>query len=319
MALQIRKAKREKVKGRICLQGTSGSGKTLSAIYLGYGLTGDWDKVCLIDTEHERSSLYVDREDDLPFPVGEFLQIPLDPPYTTERYIEAMKLAEEAVGEDGCIIIDSGTHAWSGQGGILEQKEQISTQRGMNDFSAWGKAGKIQNRFVDAMMSLNCHCIMTLRSKTAYVQEVNPETGKSSIRKLGLKPEQRDNLEYEFAVVLDIDKDTHNATIIKDNTFLEAQGFFGSITPQLGKELNDWLSKGVKAKVYTCECCEKKIKPYEFDNGDGTTTMMAVDEIVDRSKETYGKVLCMDCVFAEAEKSEANEQIETTEGLPFEE
>ena len=161
------------------------------------------------------------------------------------------------------------------------------------------------------------------RSKSEYVQEKDPETGKSTVRKLGLAPVQRDDFEFEFMLVMDCDKDTHNATIIKDNTFLDAQGFYGRITPELGKKLRKWMNDGVEPTIYTCECCGAKIKSYTFEDG----TTMSAEEIVTKSKETYGKQMCMDCVFKASEETENTEETEdgsefveideTKEELPF--
>ena len=46
---------RQKAKLRMALQGVSGGGKTLGALYIAYGMTGEWGKVALIDTQHERA------------------------------------------------------------------------------------------------------------------------------------------------------------------------------------------------------------------------------------------------------------------------
>lgn len=303
MAFNFTKAKREKSKARICLTGPSGSGKTISSLYLAYGLTGNWDKIAVIDSERGRALMYANRTD-LPYKTGEFLHCELEPPYSVDRYIEAMKEAEKIVGEDGVVIIDSGSHAWKGNGGVLDAKESISNQKGMTDFSAWNTAGKIQNNFIDTIMDLNCHVIVTLRSKTDYVQEKDEETGKTSIRKLGMAPVQRDDFDYEFMLVMDCDKNTHNATIIKDNTYLDAQGFYGRITPQLGQDLAKWMNDGVEPVIYTCEKCGKKIKTYVFEDG----TVYTPEEIVAKSRETYGKQLCMNCVFEESENENSEEE-----------
>lgn len=305
MAFNFQKAKREKSKARICLCGASGGGKTLSSLYLAYGITEDWNKIAVIDSERGRALMYANRSD---LKTGEFLHCELEPPYTVDRYVEAMREAEKIVGEDGVVIIDSGSHAWKGNGGVLDAKEQIAQQRGKTDFSAWNDAGKIQNNFIDTIMDLNCHVIVTLRSKSEYVQEKDAETGKTTVKKLGLAPVQRDDFEYEFMLVFDCDKDTHNATIIKDNTFLDAQGFYGKITPNLGKQLKEWMNDGVEPIVHTCECCGKKIKTWVFEDG----TTMSPEEIVEKSKETYGKQMCMDCVFEASESNEV-EETETVE------
>ena len=305
MGFNFSKAKRERAKLKICLMGASGGGKTLSALYLAYGMTKDWGKIAVIDSERGRALMYANRSD---LNTGEFLHCDLEPPYTVERYCEAMREAEKIVGEDGVVIIDSGSHAWKGTGGVLDYKEQVSSQRGKTDFSAWNDAGKVQNKFIDTIMDLNCDCIVTLRSKAAYVQEADPETGKTKVRKVGLEPEQRSDFEYEMTLVMDIDKDTHNASIIKDNTFLDAQGFYGRITPKIGQELREWVAQGTEPTIYTCEHCGKKIKAYTFEDG----TTMSAEEIVEKSKETYGKAMCMDCVF---EANEANSDESETEEI----
>ena len=315
MAFNFTKAKRERAKLKICLTGASGGGKTLSSLYLAYGMTGDWGKIAVIDSERGRALMYANRSD---LGTGEFLHCDLEPPYTVDRYIEAMREAEELVGEDGVIIIDSGSHAWKGTGGVLDAKEQIAQQRGKTDFSAWNDAGKIQNKFIDTIMDLNCDTIVTLRSKVSYTQEVDPETGKTRVRKLGLEPEQKNDFEYEMTLVMDVDKDSHNCSIIKDNTFLDAEGFYGRVTPELGKRLRAWMAEGIEPTIYTCECCGKKIKSYTFEDG----TTMSPEEIVAKSKETYGKAMCMDCVFELAETQEETaeeETVEETENNPFEE
>lgn len=301
--MAFQKAKREKLKARICLTGASGGGKTLSALYLAYGITQDWDKIAVLDTERKRALAYVDRTD-LPFETGEFIHEDFEPPFTIDRYVEKMREAEEIVGEDGVLIIDSGSHAWKGNGGVLDAKESIANQRGKTDFSAWIDAGKIQNNFIDTIMDLKCHVIVTLRSKTEYVQEKDPETGKSSIKKLGLAPVQRDDFEYEFLLVMDLDKDSHYAQIIKDNTFLDAEGFYGKITPNLGKRLNDWMNNGVEPEIYTCECCGKKIKSANGKNG-----LLSPSQVAENSKKMFNKVMCMDCVMKEVNKqAEAEEE-----------
>ena len=309
MGFNFQKAKREKAKLKICLMGASGGGKTLSSLYLAYGMTKDWGKIAVIDSERGRALMYANRSD---LGTGEFLHCDLEPPYTVDRYVEVMREAEKIVGEDGVVIIDSGSHAWKGTGGVLDYKEQVSSQRGKTDFSAWNDAGKVQNRFIDTIMDLNCDVIVTLRSKAAYVQEADPETGKTKVRKVGLEPEQRADFEYEMTLVMDIDKDTHNCTLVKDNTFLDAQGWYGRITPELGEKLRAWSREGAEPTIYICEECGKKIKAYTFEDG----TTMSAEEIVAKSKETYGKAMCMDCVFALSEANEeetAKEKIEEAE------
>ena len=183
---------RAKSKARIAVTGPSGAGKTLSSLYLAYGLTGDWSKVALIDTEHERGRFYADRTD---LQTGAFLYAALTPPYSPEKYIDYVRSAAQTVGEDGVVIVDSFSHAWDNEGGVLDIKSEIAKRQGKNDYTAWDEAGKIQNSLVNALLSVPCHTIVTMRAKMAYAMEIN-DKGRTVPVKIGLAPVQRDSTEY---------------------------------------------------------------------------------------------------------------------------
>ena len=269
---------RAKSKARIALTGPSGSGKTLSALYLAYGITGDWSKIALIDTEHERGRFYANRED---FKTGPYLYQTMTPPYTPDKYIDYVQSAAQAVGSDGVVIVDSFSHAWDNEGGVLDIKSEIAKQRGKNDYTAWDEAGKIQNNLVNTILSVNCHTIITMRAKMAYAMEVN-DRGKTVPVKIGLAPVQRENTEYEFDIVFQLDRQ-HIASLSKDTTFLDS--WCGVITPELGRQLGEWLSQGVE--LPRCSDCGKVIM------SDGKRT---VRQIIDGTVKNYGRQLCMPCV-----------------------
>ena len=268
---------RAKSKERIALTGSSGSGKTLSALYLAYGFTNDWSKIALIDTEHERGRFYANRDD---LKTGAFLYASLTPPYSAERYITYVKEAANAVGEDGVIIIDSFSHAWDNEGGVLDYKSEVAKQQGKNDYTAWADAGKVQNNLVNTILSVPCHTIITMRAKMAYAMELN-DKGKTVPVKIGLAPVQRENTEYEFDVCFQIAQN-HIAGISKDTTFLD--GWSGVITPEIGSQLNEFLSKGIN--LPRCTDCNRIITA-------GKTK--SVQQIVDGSVKVYGRQLCIDC------------------------
>ena len=269
---------RAKSKARIALTGPSGSGKTLSALYLAFGITGDWSKVALIDTEHERGRFYANRED---FKTGSYLYQTMTPPYTPDKYIDYVQSAAQAVGSDGVVIVDSFSHAWDNEGGVLDIKSEIAKQRGKNDYTAWDEAGKIQNNLVNTILSADCHTIITMRAKMAYAMEVN-DRGKTVPVKIGLAPVQRENTEYEFDIVFQLDRQ-HIASLSKDTTFLD--NWCGVITPELGKQLGEWLSQGVE--LPRCMDCGRVIM------SDGKRT---VRQIIDGTVKNYGRQLCMPCV-----------------------
>lgn len=279
---------RKKAKLRMALTGVSGAGKTLSALYIAYGITGDWSKIALIDTEHERARFYANRSD---LGTGEFLYAPFEPPYSPMRYKEFVLQGALAVGSDGVVIIDSFTHAWNNTGGILDIKEQIAKQSGKNSYTAWFEAGKEQNDLVNSILAVDCHTIVTMRSKMDYAMVEN-DKGKLQPQKMGLAPIQREDTEYEFDIVLDIARN-HVATASKDTTFLDKFGQV--ITPDLGRQLKEWLDNGVEPE--RCATCGKPIL---------AKNDKSVQRIITTSLEHLKKKCCYDCFAKEYREMKQN-------------
>lgn len=275
--MAFEKVTRRKAKLRMALTGVSGAGKTLSALYIAYGITGDWNKIALIDTEHERARFYADRSD---LGTGKFLYAPFPPPYSPDRYKQLVSEGAQAVGSDGVVIIDSFSHAWNNEGGVLDIKDRIATQQGKNSYTAWNEAGKFQNDLVNTILAVDCHTIVTMRSKMDYVMQEN-DRGKMTPVKVGLAPVQREDTEYEFDIVLDIARN-HMATASKDTTFLDKFGKV--ITPELGSQLADWLNTG--AEPVRCECCNAVIIAER-----GKTA----EQIINTSLRELNKNLCYTC------------------------
>jgi hypothetical protein len=187
-------------------------------------------KTVVIDTEEGSSDLYDELHD--------FDVIDLKPPFTPERYIEAITAAEAAGYE--VIVIDSVTHCWSGKGGCLELVDDIAkAQFRGNTWSAFSVITPRWRAFVDAILRSSAHVICTGRSKTETAQV--EDHGKKKVAKLGMKLEARDGLEYEFTTVLDLVHDGHYATVSKDRT-----GIFSGdpkpISVETGKRLAAWLA-----------------------------------------------------------------------------
>lgn len=276
---------RERTKLRMALAGVSGGGKTIGALYIAYGLTGDWGKIALLDTEHKRAKAYANRSE---LETGAFLYASLEPPYSVERYLDYAKDAAAAVGPDGVLIVDSFSHAWKGQGGVLDYKSTIASRPGKNDYSAWDEAGKAQNNLIDTLFDLDCHLICTMRVKQDYAMELN-ERGKQQPVKLGLAPVQRDDTEYEFDIMLNIDR-SHIATASKDITFLD--GYEAVITPQLGRDLREWLYKGKEPVRLVCTDCRRKIRDSRQKDG----TLIPAVSCAALAEEKVGRRLCKECL-----------------------
>ena len=220
----FKKAERTQQKCKCAITGPSGAGKTHSALLIASGLA-ETGKVAMIDTENGSGALYSDLID--------YDYVKLSPPYTPDAYVEMINEAEQAGYE--VLIIDSLTHAWSGSGGILD----LHDARGGN-FQAWAKVMPCHNQMINKIQSSDMHIIATIRSKTAYEVEQNDK--KVKVKKLGLKPEQKDSIDYEFTTVFDLERN-HYATCSKDRTGIFDNKIFIP-SKATGQALLQWLKTG---------------------------------------------------------------------------
>jgi len=246
--IQFRKAERSKSKLRLGLSGPAGSGKTRSSLELAKGLGG---KTAFIDSENGSGDLYADTFD------YDILRI--NAPFTCEKYIEAIKGAE-AAGYDN-IIIDSLSHAWSGDGGLLDQQGKWADKEKGNSYTAWRHVTPLHNKLIEAMLQSKCHVIATMRSKVEYVlAETTNRAGTKVMapKKIGMAPVQREGMDYEFSVVFDIDTD-HEAKASKDRTGMFSEPLPFQLTAETGKKISEWLNSGKDAEIQ-CDACIKQGK-----------------------------------------------------------
>ena len=222
--MYLQKASRKKAKIKLCLQGPSGSGKTYSALLLAYGLSNDWAKICVIDTENHSADLYSQ--------LGEYNTISLTGPYTPERYMQAIEVCVKAGIE--VIIIDSLSHEWEY---IINFHASLSG----NSFTNWGKVTPRHNEFIQRLLDTDKHVIATVRTKQDYV--LNERNGKMVPEKIGLKPIQRDDLEYLFTLTFEIDRN-HIAQSTKDRTGLFSNKQGQVINEDTGKSILEWCNYG---------------------------------------------------------------------------
>lgn len=224
----FRKAERRKAKLRLAITGPAGSGKTYGALLIAQGLGG---RIAMIDTENGSGDLYS--------AVCDYDILNINAPFAPRKYIQAIHDAENESYD--VLIIDSLSHCWISEGGLLDIKEQLAASGKYNSFSAWSKVTPLQNKLIEAMLTSKCHIIATMRSRTDYVQVVN-DKGRTEIRKVGLAPVQRDGMDYEFSLVFDLNNE-HTVTVSKDRTSLfDGQSF--TLSPEIGSKLLDWLNSG---------------------------------------------------------------------------
>jgi len=226
----FQKAVKSESKLRMAIAGPSGSGKTYTSLAIATALANG-GPIAVVDTEHGSASKYADL---FTFDVAN-----MHAPFHPDKFIAALHDAEQA--GYAVIILDSISHAWSGTGGVLDIVDEAAKRsKSGNTYMAWKEGTPVQNQLVDAIVQSGIHVIATMRSKTEYVL-VDTGNGKQAPRKMGMAPVQRDQFEYEFDVVLDMDVD-NNAIVTKTR----CPALTGKVFPKPGADisgiLRTWLA-----------------------------------------------------------------------------
>lgn len=243
--MKLQQAKRHQVKLRLGLSGASGFGKSYSALLLAFGITNDWSKIAVIDTENGSASLYSH--------LGNYNVLSLNEPYSPERYIEAIKTCEKASIE--VVIIDSITHEWNGKGGCLQIHEKLGGR-----FQDWAKITPRHQAFIDAILTSKSHIITTTRRKVDYSLD-STQNGRTKVVKHGTKEITREGFEYELTVNFELINDQHLVKTSKDRTGLFTNKPEFVINAATGKRLIAWCNQGVsieqiKQEIDSCTSVE---------------------------------------------------------------
>jgi hypothetical protein len=244
MTFTFRPAVRENVPLLIGLAGGTGSGKTYSALQLARGLAAK-RKIALIDTESGRGLHYADE--------FKFDHAPLSAPFRPDAYLEAILAAEEAGYP--VVIVDSASHEYAGEGGILDWHDEELDRLAGDDwkareartFAAWVLPKQAHKRFVNKLLQLHCHLILCFRAEEKI--EIVKENGKTVVRpkKLlsgfeGWVPITEKNLPYELTISFLLTADTPG---VPKPIKLQSQHrpFFPPdepIKPEMGYALGQW-------------------------------------------------------------------------------
>jgi hypothetical protein len=231
---RIQKAIRKGTPALISLWGLSGSGKTYSALQLARGLVGPSGKIGMIDTENRRGEFYADL-------VGGWDHLDLQPPFTPQRYIEAFAEFERAGGY-GCIIVDSMSHVWEGEGGVLDMADSGRAQSGaaLQGLKKWQAPKMAYKRMMNDLIRAPFHVIFCLRAKNKVEQK-----GGGEIVDKGLTPICEKNFIFEMTVDAQLIKESHVPGELKcPEALLDAFPRNKVITPKTGEIIAAWVGSG---------------------------------------------------------------------------
>ncbi len=162
MSISFGRAVRSNVNLLIGVAGPSGSGKTFSALRMASGIC-EGEPFAVIDTERGRSKHYADQ---FKFDVAE-----LEQPFSPARYLEAIEAADKA--GYGCIVVDSMSHSWAGEGGCMDMQEAELDRLAGNDYAkrervkllSWSKPKGEHKRMVYGLLQVKAHVILAFRAE----------------------------------------------------------------------------------------------------------------------------------------------------------
>ena len=196
-------ATREKSRLRLGLTGHEKTGKSRTSLIIATGLqeflshhgelTGN-GRIAVIDTEHMSSKKYaMAHKKDVRSDAYDFDVLYLEPPYSPEAYIKAVKEAKKAGYP--ILIIDQISHEWDGQGGCLSiHADLVTASSHKNGYILFREVMKRHQAFVEEYLAYPGHIICTMRAKVKHKMDKESKT----ITKLGYKAIAKEGTGFEF-------------------------------------------------------------------------------------------------------------------------
>jgi len=187
--VQIAPVTRQGMKLLVSLFGMSETGKTLTALKLASGIEPDPSKRGMLDTEGgERGRAYVDQ---IP---GGYMYGALTAPFTPERYMEA--LGDFVKAGVTTLVVDSVSHAWFAEGGILDMVEN-ATER--NDLAKWAKPKRRLGKLTRQWLGCGLHLILCSRGKQPLIETI--VDGKKTYVPGAIVPIQEKSLRFDMTIM----------------------------------------------------------------------------------------------------------------------
>ena len=220
------------LKGRVALVGPSGSGKTWTSLVTASALA-QGGKIAVIDTNRRQSLHYADLWN-------------FDVAHMRTFHPDNLTAALGDCSGYDVAIVDTWSSFWAGTEGMLEQVDLASEGRAGSTFNnGWKTMRPVELRMMEAMMSFPGHLIVTIRTKTEWL--VGNVDGKAKPVKVGTKPEQRENLEYEFDLVANMDME-NTLSVVKSHCPPLHNLVTAKPTEEFGFTFLQWLNNGTKPK-----------------------------------------------------------------------
>lgn len=240
----FRPAVREKVGLLIGLVGCSGSGKTYTAMRLATGIVGKGKRFAVIDTEARRSLHYAGMFD--------FDMCEVKAPFRPEAYSEAIKAADEAGYE--AIVVDSFSHEWAGEGGILDWQEHELDRMAGDDWkkreackmAAWIRPKMGHKQMIQRLLQVRANLILCFRAEEKVKMEKDANN-KTVIVPIGWQPICSKEVPYEMTVsfLLTPDKPGYPHPLKLQEQHKLLFPLDRPINEESGRKVTEWADGGI--------------------------------------------------------------------------
>lgn len=234
----IKPATRQAIKPLVSLYSESGCGKTFSSLLLARGFAGPSGRIVLADSESGRGSLYADV---IP---GGYDTLEITAPFSPARYVEVVEALEKSGAAVG--IIDSGSHEWEGQGGVLDMAAAKEEQSGKG-LNVW-KVPKMEHAlFVQKLMRCSIPLIICLRAKYKTRQIKNAQGRTEIVKDENASPIQAEDFLFEMMAHAQILHD-HSIVLTKWShpSLKPCFPAKGPLTIEHGRLIAEWCNSGNK-------------------------------------------------------------------------
>lgn len=152
---QFKPAKREGVGLFVGIAGGTGAGKTVSALKIARGIAGPSGRIACVDTEAKRMSHYAG--------LFQFDVTDMAPPFRPERFAQAAEDAEKA--GYAVVVIDSMSHEWVGEGGVLEWHDELKGDDEKQNMRAWIKPKGAHKAMIGSLLQRRIPIVFAFRAE----------------------------------------------------------------------------------------------------------------------------------------------------------
>lgn len=233
----------------ITLAGTTGAGKTESAMRIARGIVGPEGKFCVIDTENRRALNKKGRY--------QFDHLDLKAPYSPDNFKGAIDAGEKA--GYGTIVVDNFSHEWFGEGGCSDMQEGELERMSRGDLNkaerlsalSWKAPKQSHKKLMYRILQCSVPLIFCLRAEPK-IKFTKDSSGKMQVIDAGWQPICEKMFGYEMLVYILLMPEHPGFPVHLKKLEPEFESIFPigkQINEEVGKRLAEWAVGGTSEVI----------------------------------------------------------------------